>query len=189
MRPSSNAPSRIKRRRRQVLLRIKEVDGSSNAVVVFSETRGARDEVLVVPPEYYKNQCKIEELYQKGVGIGRDGAFITDDDWVFDLEQGKVFRLDYCSGCHTLVFDDGVRSLAPTFLTHPSSPDGDDDEYVFAFKLLLLAGEGNSILTTICSRRAFITEDGFVQEVRWTRVGRVAKALKSWILGFRRRRL
>ena len=77
MRPSSNAPSRIKRRRRQVLLRIKEVDGSSNAVVVFSETRGARDEVLVVPPEYYRNQCKIEELYQKGVGISRDGAFIT----------------------------------------------------------------------------------------------------------------
>ena len=97
MRPSSNAPSRIKRRRRQVLLRIKEVDGSSNAVVVFSDlTRGARDEVLVVPPEYYRNQCKIEELYQKGVGIGRDGAFITDDDWVFDLEHRKVFRLDYC---------------------------------------------------------------------------------------------
>ena len=189
MRPSSNAPSRIKRRRRQVLPRIKEVDGSSNAVVVFSETRGARDEVLVVPPEYYKNQCKIEELYQKGVGIGRDGAFITGDDWVFDSEHRKVFHLDYCSGCHTLVFDDGVRSLAPTFLTHPSSPDGDDDEYVFAFNLLLLAGEGDSMLPSLCSSRAFESEDGFLQEVRWTRVGRVAKALKSWILGFRRRRL
>ena len=185
MRPSSNAPSRIKRRRRQVLLRIKEVDGSSNAVVVFSETRGARDEVLVVPPEYYRNQCKIEELYQKGVGIGRDGAFITGDDWVFDSEHRKVFHLDYCSGCHTLVFDDGVRSLAPTFLTHPSSPDGDDDEYVFAFNLLLLAGKGGALVTDL-KVDAMLALDPMR---RWTRVGRVAKALKSWILGFRRRRL
>ena len=178
MRPSSNAPSRIKRRRRQLLLRIKEVDGSSNAVVVFSETRGARDEVLVVPPEYYRNQCKIEELYQKGVGIGRDGAFITGDDWVFDLERRKVFHLDYCSGCHTLVFDDGVRSLAPTFLTH-------DDEYVFAFNLLLLAGKGGALVTDL-KVDAMLALDPMR---RWTRVGRVAKALKPLILGFRRRRL
>ena len=103
---------------------------------------------------------------------------------MFDLEQGKVFRLDYCSGCHTLVFDDGVRSLAPTFLTHPSSPD-DDDEYVFAFNLLLLAGKGGALVTDL-KVDAMLALDPMR---RWTRVGRVAKALKSWILGFRRRRL
>lgn len=123
-------------------------------------------EVRVVPPEY---RCKddIEQWMEEGFTIGRDSALIWEGDWVYDLESRKVVQLDTLVGSHILAFHNGVASVAPTFHTHPTTPDAQDDEYVFAYNLLLLQGRGIAKDTKVC------------------RVGRVAKALILWMENFR----
>lgn len=124
--------------------------------------------VLVVPPEYRRID-DIEQWMEEGFCIGRDGALISDGDKVYDLQHQKVFLLDYLIGSHILTFHDGVPSVAPTFLTLPSTQDGVEDEYVFAYNLLLLEGK--------CDEKASVR-----------RVGRVAKALKAWFHCFRKKK-
>ena len=112
---------------------------------------------VVVPP-IYKNKNDIKLLVKRNLGIGRDGAIVTQDDWVYDVVKKKVFQLDYCHGSQFLRFHEGGRrSLAPVFLTY-------DDDHVFAYNLILLASRNR------------------------IRVGPLARFLKSWILQFRKRR-
>ena len=129
-----------------------------NVTLVYRNSGGNSQEVMVMPPEY-RHVSVIGNLYKRDLFIGRDGSIVSEGDLVYDVVEQKVRRLDYCTGSHELHFHDGGRSIAPVFLTH-------DDDYVFAYDLLLLEG-------TSCRR---------------TRVGPVARLLGHLLLELRLRK-
>ena len=106
-----------------------------NASIVYQD--GSTEEVRVHRAEY-KCEALIKHLYMNGWCMGRDGSLLSEDDYVWSVDEKKVMQLDYCSGSHKLRFQSGEISIAPMCLTKC-------DEYVFAHDLILLRGEGKRV--------------------------------------------
>ena len=105
-----------------------------NATLVYRNSGGNSEGVMVMPPEY-THYSVISNLDERGLFIGRDCSFVSEGYLVYDVVEQPVKRLDYCTGNHELHFHEGGCSIAPVFLTH-------DDNFVFAYDLLLLEGAG-----------------------------------------------
>ena len=85
-------------------------------------------------PEEYRNG-KSQELYERGIQIGKDGSIIQEGDQVYDLEERSTTTVNRFRGMHPLKWKRGGITWAPF-----EEKDREDGRGRYAYQMIRTKG-------------------------------------------------